>query len=365
MDILVFDMDGVLVRPVGYHRALQETVRLAGISSGIGPVELENEQVTQFEALGISSEWHSTALCMAVMVLEKQTGLTGQFRGSNSNQLTLDALFEALAVQPLHVSALHRGVAAVESLAEKFGVPVDPSRSLIANSESIDRSPTLNWFQEMVLGSINYAEIYQKKSQLKVESYLAQYDIALLSDFYAEKLSRWAAEPENAAVIMTSRPSKGPSGFFGMPDADLGAMLVGLNDLPLVGKGELIWLADKTGYAVELVQKPSWKHALAALLSACGRKLQTHLGYFDSVPADPGLPGLQFLHNSKISVFEDTPGGIVSLQETAKLLGDQGIRVTVEKIGIAAEPAKKAALSRQGARVYEDINQALAGLDDF
>lgn len=74
MDILLFDMDGVLVNPRGYHRALHETVRLAGISTGIGAVDLEDEQVTQFEALGISSEWHSSALCMAVMVLEKQAG---------------------------------------------------------------------------------------------------------------------------------------------------------------------------------------------------------------------------------------------------------------------------------------------------
>jgi hypothetical protein len=365
MDILVFDMDGVLVRPVGYHRALQDTVRLAGNSSGIGPVALKKDQVTRFEALGISSEWHSTALCMAAMVLEKQTGWTGLFWQSNSDQLMLDSLFEALADQPVHVSALHRGVAAIESLAEKYAVPADPSRNLIANSESIDLSPTLNWFQEMVLGSRSYAEIYQKKSQLQVESYLQHHDKALLSDLYAEKLKRWAAEPGNAAVIMTSRPSQGPSGFFGMPDAELGALLVGLNDLPLVGKGELIWLAHTTGIAVELIQKPSWKHSLAALLAACGKKLENHQRYFNAVPAGSGLPGLQILHNSTITVFEDTPGGIISMQETANLLGDQGIRVRVEKIGIAAEPAKKAALLEQDARVYADINQALASLDDF
>jgi len=40
MDILLFDMDGVLLKPLGYHRALKETVRLAGISSGYGEVLL-------------------------------------------------------------------------------------------------------------------------------------------------------------------------------------------------------------------------------------------------------------------------------------------------------------------------------------
>jgi hypothetical protein len=53
------------------------------------------------------------------------------------------------------------------------------------------------------------------------------------------------------------------------------------------------------------------------------------------------------------------------LHEIEKLLGDQGIQIKVEKIGIAEEPAKIAALSGQDARVYADINQALASLDDF
>ncbi|UCD42996.1 MAG: hypothetical protein JSV69_05180, partial [Chloroflexota bacterium] len=68
MDILLFDMDGVLIKPLAYHRALQETVRLAGIATGFGEVLLSEDQIADFEAIGISSEWHSSALCMAVMV---------------------------------------------------------------------------------------------------------------------------------------------------------------------------------------------------------------------------------------------------------------------------------------------------------
>ena len=42
MNIFLFDTDGVLVKPKGYHRALQETVRLAGISTGFGEVLLDD-----------------------------------------------------------------------------------------------------------------------------------------------------------------------------------------------------------------------------------------------------------------------------------------------------------------------------------
>jgi len=89
MDILIFDMDGVLVKPEGYHRALQETVRLAGISTQYGEVQLTDNQIAQFEALGISSEWHSSALCMAVMVVEKQSGMLRDNEHPRSGKLDL------------------------------------------------------------------------------------------------------------------------------------------------------------------------------------------------------------------------------------------------------------------------------------
>jgi len=365
MEILIFDMDGVLIKTWGYHRALQETVRLAGISTGFGEVLLSDQQITHFEALGISSEWHSSALCMAVMVLEKQMGAVREEKHSQSVTLNLDDLFEAIAAQSMHDPALQRGLAAIEGLAAKSGVPADLAGRLVVESQSIQHSPTLNWFQELILGSENYTSIYQKKSQFQTASYVERYDERLLNEAYADKVLKWADGSGCGAAIMTNRPSRGPSGFSGMPDAEMGAHLVGLAALPLIGKGEILWLADHTGRQVEDFAKPTWKHAMAAILVASGWPLEESLKLIGKQPVDWNTTILQHLHNSKVTVFEDTPGGMVAVQEAGELLNGMGLRVEVQKIGIAEEVVKQSALSAQGAALYPDINQALASLDNF
>lgn len=361
MDILLFDMDGVLVKPLAYHRALQETVRLAGIATGFGEILLTEDQIADFEAIGISSEWHSSALCMAVMVLQVQRGMVSQ----NGSYLNLEDLFKAIAAQPIQDSALRRGQSAVEWLAASYDLPGDHARDLVAESESIQDSPTLNWFQELILGSKNYKSIYQKQPQFQIESYLMQYDESQLSGYNAEQVLKWAQVSGHGAAIMTNRPSRGPSNFAGMPDAELGSSLVGLADLPLVGKGEILWLAAHTGQGVESFSKPKWKHAMAAILVASGWPLEDSLDFIRQQPSDWHNSMLIYLHDSKVTVFEDTPSGLVAVQETSQLLGRMGVRVEVQKMGIAAEPAKQTALSDLGAAVFPDINQALASLDDF
>ena len=67
----------------------------------------------------------------------------------------------------------------------------------------------------------------------------------------------------------------------------------------------------------------------------------------------------------RVTIFEDTPGGMVAVQEVGDLLNGLGLRVELQKIGIAEEVAKQSALSVLGATVYPDINQALESLDYF
>jgi len=234
MEILIFDMDGVLLKPFGYHRALKETVRLAGISTGFGEVLLADEQIAKFEALGISSEWHSSALCMAVMALEKQKGITREEDQTQPIILDLEDLFVAISDRPMQDPALSRGLAAIERLAAKANVPADLVCWLVAQSESIQRSPTINWFQELVLGSESYTSTYQKRPQFETESYLKLYDERLLNEPQTERVLRWTDKPDHGAAIMTRRPSSGLPGFATAPDANMGAALVGLENLPIV-----------------------------------------------------------------------------------------------------------------------------------
>ena len=358
MEIYLFDMDGVLLHARGYHRALQETVRLAGESLGRSAIHLSQAQIDRFEALGVSSEWHSSALCLAVLMIEEQTGV-------RSAELDLQALFAALEAQSLGQPALERGLAALTALANRSGIALDGLTEVFARSESIEHSLTMNWFQELVLGSQAYQSLYRKPPRFSNGSYLQMYDERKLSPQNAERILAWAGSNGRAAAIMTNRPSSGPPNFAGAPDAEMGAALVGLNSLPLIGFGEITWLAERTEQEVGTLTKPSQVHALAAILAAISWPVEDSLHFAAKEPEKWELSGLVHLHGGRVTVFEDTPGGMLAVQAARDLLFSVGIELEIRKIGIAADESKRAALAAQGAAVFPEIDQALASLDDF
>jgi phosphoglycolate phosphatase-like HAD superfamily hydrolase len=362
MDLFIFDMDGVLLKPHGYHRALKETVRQAGISTGFGEVVLSDTQIAQFEAVGVSSEWHSSALCMAVMVLEKQKGFDRKNNQSQPVVLDLKNLLAAIDVRPKHEPTISRGLEAIEELAAISRVPPDHACLLVAQSESIQYSPTMKWFQELVLGSVSYTSTYQMDPQFETESYLELYDEPLLFKSQTEWILQWIEKPDHGAAIMTRRPSRGALEFADAPDADIGAALVGLERLPRVGYGELHWMAAQTGREVGDLSKPAWEHALIAILAASGWPLEKALTYAGKPMVEWELLDLLDLDKSTFTVFEDTPGGMISVQKAGDLLNDMGLSVNVRKFGIAKELSKQSALSAQGAIVFPDINQALLNI---
>jgi hypothetical protein len=104
---------------------------------------------------------------------------------------------------------------------------------------------------------------------------------------------------------------------------------------------------------------------MAAILVASGWALEDSLNLISEPPEEWDIPTLSYLHDSTVAVFEDTSSGLIAAQEASELLDRMGVRVGVNKIGIAEEAAKQAALSALGAAVYPDVNQALAILDDF
>ena len=361
MDILIFDMDGVLLKPNGYHRALQETVRLVGEMNGFPNVQLRDDQIAKFEALGISSEWHSSALCLAILILEKQKGRSH----TSSSHLDLEELFTTIESQPMHLPALERARAAIREIAKKSGLPPETALMIVESSGSIRHSPTMNIFQELILGSETFQNIYQKSAQFETGSYLMKYDQRLLSEEKAEKVIRWASQPGRGAAIMTNRPSNGMPGGALDPDAEMGASLVGLEALPLVGFGEISWLAGYTQKEPGVLAKPAWQHAMAAILTASGWAVEDSLVYISREYEMRRLSLLEHLQGGTITVFEDTPGGLISVQEACDRINENGIQVDIQKVGIAAEESKKTALAAQGAVVYPSIDQALEGLDYF
>jgi hypothetical protein len=151
MNLFTFDMDGVLLEPMGYHQALKDTVRLAGERSGFGALVLRDEQIAQFEALGISSEWHSSALCLAWAAL-RQDGRSDMKSTADCEPevLDLEELFAAIGEQSIQYSSVQRGIAALTQVAERWGRSAECANGWLEQSESIRTSLTQNLFQEMV-----------------------------------------------------------------------------------------------------------------------------------------------------------------------------------------------------------------------
>lgn len=319
---LIFDMDGVLLAPRGYHLALQETVRLGAEALGYSGITLSDEQIAQFEGLGISSEWHSSAASLSMLAFD--------------GELSLGRLFDLLKREPAQMPArirLERAVAEITGDAQR-----------IRESETLT-SPSYKIFQELILGSADFERVYGIKASLNVESYLLQFDKPLLETSTRNRLLAWLEHSEHGCVVMTNRPSSE------MPDAGYGLRLVGLDALPLVGNNDMRWLAGQVGGDGVDFLKPNAVHALAALLAATGRGLKESLLGAHGLLNGAGVDGLAV---GEIVVFEDTSGGLMSVGAVGELLG-----VPVKKIGIAPSAVKAAFLRAQGAQVFDDINVAL------
>ena len=368
MKILLFDMDGVLLEPKGYHKALIETVRLVSRSMGFEDFILSDKDIAQFEALGISSEWDSSALCAALLVVDAST-IDKEFRVPTSlstvhmlqykRRIKLPELFEALKGQPAELPAVLRAQQAIEDIAYKYHVdPKQPSQ-IIKNSKSIKHSLTLNVFQELVLGSENFERTYQRENQLNVESYLQKYDKLLLINPLKDKLLRWLEDPQHNAAIMTNRPSAIALGKAGTPEAELGAELLGLDSLPIIGNGEIRWLAQKTNADVGALMKPAPTHALAAAFVALGNRFEDSLiNAYNLIHSDHSTEA-NALSKSTVYVFEDTAAGIISVEGMQRVLKKNNTLIQIHKFGVSPDPIKRDYLKGQGARLFDSILDAL------
>jgi hypothetical protein len=140
----------------------------------------------------------------------------------------------------------------------------------------------------------------------------------------------------------------------------MGAALVSLEDLPVIGHGEVAWLAEEREQPLGHIRKPSPVHALAALLVSLGTpKLDALLASEEFVRDKRAGEIWQNLHQSTVYIFEDTPPGFQSARSAEKILSKAGFDLDLTLIGIAVDEEKGGALRSWGGEVYPNINLAL------
>ena len=276
--ILLFDMDGVLVQADGYQRALQTPVNLIGRNLGIEEPILSKEHNAHFEAAGVTHEWETLAICTAILLIR-----IWQVDGEVRIPILLDPAPDKFLIRGedkfwdfLNEIDL-QGKSPTEYAATNL---VKNNRSLNAEQKDylklvlgsgvdVDRSPTLRFFQEVVLGSNQYSQTYAYPACLDTKSYLELYDRKVLTEKNRRGLDEWLKSDNCHAVIFTNRPSQPPAGFFSTPEAEIGARAIDLGDLPIVGAGSLSWLANLESRPWDTYYKPSPVHTLAALQLCC------------------------------------------------------------------------------------------------
>jgi hypothetical protein len=379
MIILMLDMDGVLLESRGYHKALVETLRLVGQALGFQNATLAPEEIAAFEAAGITSEWESSAACVALMLLSL-------WQVDEEARLPADLLspqrkFDGLELPDFGAFARSLSAPDLEHLlpltkAEKKildqanGLNPDQTKTiqnLIRNAASAQHSLTHRIFQELVLGSQTYAEIYPYHSMLNADSFLLKFDYPNLPPQVAAGLATWLTSGDRQAVIFTLRPSQPPPGIFCTREAELGAALCGLKGLPIAGLGGILWLAERRRLAPDNFGKPSPVHALTALRLALNDSLESALQAAASLALDNEIDaGWLALDQAQVYIFEDTVRGLTSLQLGRDLLRQKNIDFQVSAFGITANPSKRAALESAGATVYPALSPALlaAGIAD-
>ena len=372
MKIILLDMDGVLLKPLAYHKALQETVRLVACALGFKNIDLTEQDISAFESVGVSSEWDSAAICAALLM--ERTWMHDKHRKLPASLSEPPNNYPESTPPDFHGFAISMGQKDLSELrplerAERLLVELsnhhDPDqkdvlRSILRDARAADNSLTHRTFQELVLGSQTYEEVYSLQGNLDTQSYLLDYDHPCLDIQTRMILNEWLERPRHEAVIFTSRPSTPLPGTFSTPEAELGAELVGLGNLPILGLGGLAWLSEQFDVNRQKFLKPSPVHVLAALQLSLDHSLADALMNAARLVEFGGFDeSWEYLNGAQVWVYEDTTGGLKSALAAQSILGEHGIKLSVSLYGIADDPAKVRTLQETGADTAPEINTAL------
>jgi len=367
MRILLLDMDGVLLHPHGYQESLQDNVRLWGKLLGFGEAVLPLEDVLRFESAGVSAEWISGTMCVALMMLtlwEHDPGIA--VPSSLDAPLAPHGLpvpdLSAFAAELLAASN-HRDPAetGIRILTDRCTSPGHAAhvRALVEDSVDFERSLFHRVQQELVLGSDQLKSVYGVAPLLDIAGYLSTRDRPAVCARTIARLLAWREEEGHAAALMTNRPSRTPAGA-GSPEAELGLQLLGLEALPFIGMGAIGELAGPMSCTIEDCLKPHAAHALAAIRRAVGDDLALEMEAVRALLQERRVdPAWRMLDGAEVIVVEDSANGCLSARAAQKVLGAAGIDIALNLLGVAGSDAKRTALEDAGAALFASSEIAL------
>lgn len=371
--VILLDIDGVLVHHGGYRAALHATLNHFAGLMGLSHFDFPEEKLAELEKRGIFSEWDMVPLLLAALwndILSHYPNLSLPANlssaaveiGQNINGYVPHELiipeFELIA-------GIYPAEAALQNGCFPF-IPMDLRINLLDQSRNINFSQTMRLFQHYSLGSRVFSQTYELPAEVETESFLLTHDRSYLNDAIRAKL----IQPNIHLAGLTARPSAPPrevddSHFGYAPEAEIALELVGLADIPLIGFGRLVYLANQHELDAGALIKPSPVHALAATAAALTgnewTSLQSAGDWFKTGRLDGVFKDLP--REFKLFVVEDTLGGIRSANSAGEILQKNGFDVTVHALGLTSgSTAKAEAFTQAGVPYFEDWESLIAGI---
>ena len=394
-NLFILDIDGVLIKPGGYRTALHRTIAHFLEQLGLPDTfNLTEEEIGTFEANGITSEWDMIPLTFAILFdkalsnakiqLPSLQQATEWFRNSNP-----------IIERPTYVSNIHvwLGMAIpslplADALFYRLQQSPDnhPFRNLagqpfavevLGNTRDFSANAFSRMFQNHVLGKKLFTQYYPGLPALNVESTLEKYDTPNIPSKLQAEISLLIKIGKLRASAMTLRPnylngislngSQYRAGF--SPEAEIALQMCGLDGIPLVGYGSLLWAGEEYHLSIDEIIKPSAFHGLAAIIAGftnLSRALRLSHYLYRKEGYSPSAQDFRDELNQclpeeplHLHLFEDSPNGIKAIKDAAQILQKEGWQVTTHLWGITSHPQKKEALEKLGALVLPATGQAL------
>ncbi len=372
--VWVFDLDGVLIAPGGYRRAVVATVLHFAHRLGLEPPPPTEAVMAEYEAHGITSEWDMVPLMLAAL-LETAAAQGWPWPATwpslGARPVPREQRWPLAEVPYARPAAwvgatlparvfpaayawqrLQRGDASpFPHLARR----PDLAAVLFKHSRDVRRSPLTRAFQHFVLGAAGFQETYGEPAAFAVASYLLTYDRPLPAERWLRRVyAAWQARILPLAV-MTARPSRPhPQARGYAPEAEMALQRLGWQGVPLVGYGHVRAHPSSD----EGLLKPHPAHALAALYAAWQRDATDSLAWALAVLQAPRRAQALFPQGVDWVVVEDSPPGLRAAQAAARVLRQGGVAVRLTSVGLATHAAKRQALAALGAHLAPHLDAA-------
>lgn len=391
-NFLLFDLDGVLIRPIGYRKAVLDSIDYFLMEWGFQSKIIDENIISTFESVGITSEWDMVPLTILCVIEYQLTKATGKHSIKNRKELTdlldsvdkeIDTDFLIRKVKELGL-CLEKEVSPSESIYKEIFSKKNPSifpaiftksnwlfDEWIKNTRNINKSKFLQLFQNLTLGSQLYKKITLLDPILETNSYLIKHDEKLINQENLEIIKKLEKKINIYPVVITARPSgscfstNDNSEHLYYPEAELAMKLLDLEGLPFIGYGALDAYGRKLYKNGDSFVKPSAFHALSSILYSTGFSVSNSFDLaFDYLYKNEKATVVNFFRKLDnpihVTIFEDSIIGIQSVKAVCESLTRDGIEITFNAYGITENREKKIALEKENAIIFPTINEAFS-----